>query len=460
MARTRNALLAGVIAETGWSQPQVAAALVRVATENHATELMAVSRSHISMWVGGTHPEGRAAHILCETLSRRLRRPVTLGQIGLAPLAPATEPRPGWSVDSISELADFGGDMSMNRRGVLAASAYSAAGAALPGGSWWEHTREAAKARTSLSRLTVTQGHVSAVREAMRYYSRQDQRLGGRAGRTALTAYLRTDVAAYMAGRFPTGAVRRELVSATAELVYLAGWTAFDSGDHTTAQRSFEFALRLAAEADNPPLAGHILRAAAHQAVDLHHPQRALALAEGSLAGARYARATPRERSLLSVVHARALAATGQRTQALAALTRADTDLASAGNHTEEPERVSFFAEASLAHETACTLRDLGDLKGAEAAFEHSVRTRALPYARTHAVTLGYLGEVQARQGHLDAACATWTRALDTMAGIQSARTRDTVIRMRSALSPLRGRGGSIAADLDQRARTELRQVG
>ncbi|MEU9001836.1 hypothetical protein [Streptomyces sp. NPDC048551] len=124
--------------------------------------------------------------------------------------------------------------------------------------------------------------------------------------------------------------------------------------------------------------------------------------------------------------------------EALAALTRASTDLAAADPGIEEPDRVAFFAEASLSHEMACTLRDLGDLKGAEAAFRRSVRTRALPYARTHAVTLGYLGDVQVRQGHLDDACQTWTRALDAMAGIRSGRARDTVVQMRRSLSPVK----------------------
>lgn len=95
-----------------------------------------------------------------------------------------------------------------------------------------------------------------------------------------------------------------------------------------------------------------------------------------------------------------------------------------------------FFSEASLAHETACTLRDLGDLEAAQTEFKRSVRTRALPFARTHAVTLGYLGDVQVRQGQVEAACATWTKALDGIDGIQSGRVRDTVVQMSHALSP------------------------
>jgi tetratricopeptide (TPR) repeat protein len=462
MARTRNELLAGVIAETGWSQTQLAAHLVRVAAESGADELLAVSRSHVAMWISGVRPERRARLILCETLSRRLGRVVTLGQIGLEPTSSTPPTRPLWDVSTVAALVDLGDqDMDMKRRRVLAASAYSVAGAVLPPDSWWDLTREAARTRASVSRFTVTPAHVESVREATRFFSRQDQRLGGRASRGALTAFLATDVATYLAARFPNEAVRRTLFAAAGELVYLAGWMAFDSGDHSSAQHRFALALKLAAEADDAPLAGHIMRAAAHQAVDLGHPRVAVEFAEGSLTRRRYALASPREKALLGVVHARALAVARRKNDALAALRHAEDDLRSASPGDDEPERVFFFAEASLAHETAATLRDLGDLKGAEAQFKRSVRTRTLPLAlRTHAVTLGYLGAVQARQGKVDAACETWSRALDSMDGIQSGRARDAVVQMRRSLSPVLRRGGGPARELDQRAKDVLRGIG
>lgn len=462
MARTRNTQLADLIKETGWSQPQAASHFLLVASEVGADDLRAVSRSHIAMWVGGTRPGDTAVRILCEMLSRKLGRAIAPGQIGLD-LSDRTVPAaPSWSLDTVSALTVLGDDMSFTRRQVLATSAYSAAGAAVPPQRWWNETLATARSRPSVSRLTVTEAHVETVRDAMRYYSRLDQRLGGRAGRSALLTYLQSDVAAYVAGRFPTEQIRRDLMSAAAELVYLAGWTAFDSSAHSTAQATFEIALRMAAEADDAPLAGHILRAAAHQAVDLGHPKRALELAEGSLADGRYDLASHRERALLGVVHARALAANRQAKAAHAALHRAEKDLQKADTG-DEPGRVFFFTQAALAHETAATLWTLGDLNGAEAEFVRSVRTRALPLAaRTHVVTQGYLGQVRLRRGHIDEACATWSEALDTIDGngIQSGRTRDAVVQMHRSLSPVLARGGRVAAELNQRARAVLRRVG
>jgi hypothetical protein len=265
--------------------------------------------------------------------------------------------------------------------------------------------------------------------------------------------YLTSDVASNLRATYATDEVRRGMFSTAGELAYLAGWMAFDNAEHSIAQKYFAVAVKLAAEADDPPLAGHILRAMAHQAVDLGHHRHAVQLAEASLDGRRSTLASPRERSLLGVVQARALAADGQQQAAAKALLRAEGDLSMATVGDDEPSRVFFFGEASLAHETACTLRDIGDLAGATSQFHRSVRTRkAATFTRIHAVTLGYLGAVQARRGSIDEACATWSNALDSMDGVHSGRTRQAVLDMRSALSVFRTRGIRTVAELDNRA--------
>ncbi|WP_280194919.1 hypothetical protein [Nocardia farcinica] len=148
------------------------------------------------------------------------------------------------------------------------------------------------------------------------------------------------------------------------------------SAEHAAAQRYFVAATKLATEADDAPLTGHILRAMAHQAIDLGDPRSGLALAEASVDGSRSRGACPRERALLTVVHAKALSAAGRPRESAKALLRAERDLAAACGSDAEPARVFFFSEASLAHETACALRDSGDLDGAAAQFQLSARKR------------------------------------------------------------------------------------
>lgn len=462
MARERNVALAELLREAGWSQPQAAAAVARVAAESGVRELEAISRSHIAMWVQGTKPSRGARHILRETLSRRLRRPLALADLGLEEEPTGTtDSGSDWSVDPLTVLAELGSDdLDMHRRKLLATTAYSAAGLALPAAPWWAAAPAAAARRTAVSPRLVSRADIDDVRDLTNFYSARDQQRGGASGRSALAGHLRDEAVPLLGSRFSTERHRWDTYSAVAEMAYLAGWMAFDASEHRTAQRYLTLAARIAAEAGDGPLGGHILRALAHQAVDLGHPRRALALADASMSRDRYGQASHREKALLAIVHARALAADGDRRGTLAAISRAERDLARADND-ESPGRVGFFQEASLAHETACALRDLGQPLDAEIHFQRSVATRRqTQYARTHSVTLGYLGAVQVQQGRLDEACATWGQALDAMDGVQSGRARDVIVRMQSDLSPVRQRGGRYVAELDSRAREMLGAIG
>ncbi|MGW2305423.1 Tat pathway signal protein [Streptomyces sp. NPDC001809] len=461
MAR-RNDELAAVISETGWSQPVVAAAVVRVAAEAGIEELLTVKRSHIAMWVAGTRPRGRAADILRETLSRRLGRPLTLGEIGLAVDLSDTVTGSEWDTDTLTTLVDLGrNSMDRERRRLLTgAAAYSVGGLALPRDPWWDEAPHRARSRKVGLNRRVGESEARAVREMTEFFARRDQRHGGVDGRTALYQYIVDDVARYVGGVFSSENSRRSLYSAAAEAVYTAGWMSFDASHHEPARRYFTLALKLAAEADDTPLAGHILRAMAHQAIDLGHTKAGLDLATASVERKRYTHATSRERALIGIVRARALAVDGQRGSAIAAIRQAETDLAGAAPGDDEPHRVWFFQEASLAHETARTLWALGDRDGALRHFRSSVRLRrADSFGRTHAVTLGYMGAVQAEQGNIDAACRTWSRALDAMDGVQSGRAREAAIAMRTVLSPFRNRRIPAASEVDERARVVLQRV-
>ncbi|HEY6423327.1 MAG TPA: hypothetical protein VIY28_08820 [Pseudonocardiaceae bacterium] len=230
----------------------------------------------------------------------------------------------------------------------------------------------------------------------------------------------------------------------------------FDDSEHLLAKHYFTSAIELANKANDSPLVGHVLRAMAHQALDLGILAEAHDLATASVEGDRYGRASPRERSLLGVIHARSLAARGEAGRASSVLLQAEDDLSKAGSQFPEPSRVFFFSEASLAHETACALRDLGDLSGADEMFQRSIKLRdASRFTRTHAVTLGYLGDIKARQGEIGEACAAWSKALNAMQGVRSGRTRRVVAEMRATLLPL-SKEDAVARELEYMAVTYL----
>ncbi len=446
-----------MISEVGWSHGQLARAFVRVALEAGADEYATVGRSHVSHWVAGSRPSGRAPQILCEALSRRLNRTVTLEEVGLADDIAPTLPL-DWRLDTLAALAILERtNVDAHRRRILTATTYSVAALALPDESWWTEMTARYRHRNATGTVRVASTDVDVVRDMTSMLSRIDQRRGGGHARSAVAHYLTTDVSDYLRGRFPTNAVRRKMFSAAGELAYLAGWMAFDNAEQATAQRYFSIAVQLAAEADDPPLAGHVLRAMAHQAVDLGHPRQAAELAAASMSGKRYQQACHRERALIGVVYARTLASTAQRKAAAAELVRAEHELSQAGTGVDEPDRVFFFGEASLAHQTACALSDSDDLAGALREFQRSVRTRqAGTFTRTHAVTLGHLGSVQFRLNHLEEAYTTWSRALDVMGGVRSGRTRQVAATIRATLSAMRGRDVPAIASLDRRAAAYL----
>ncbi|MGW2279939.1 Tat pathway signal protein [Streptomyces sp. NPDC001770] len=466
MTRTRNEQLAGLLGEAGWSRAQAASAFNRAAAEGRRPDDPCgplIGRSHVSMWVGGTRPSGSAPAVLALALSRRLKRVVTVAELGFG--APGQAPL-GPPADALTVLADLGrADLHPDRRNLLAGIVYSTAGLAVPSGDRQSSpegtTRPAPQPAERVSNhLRVAQGDVATVRELTLAFSAVDQRRGGGHGRTALVQYLHTDVRDLLHGRYGHERVRREMESAAAELAYLSGWMAFDSEENPLAQRYFTLALQLAGQAQDHPLCGHILRAMAHQALDLGHFANGLALAEASVQDRRYTGATPRERALLGVVHARALAAAGRTRSAVKALLRAENDLAAADAGVPEPHRTFFFGEASLAHETARTLDVLGDRKGAIREFGRSVRTRGAAFRRTHAVTLGHLGAAQMADGRVEEACVTWGGLLDSMEeGIQSGRAEQAVAQVRRLLSPLRHRGISSVAAVAERANRHLSRL-
>lgn len=447
---TRNAKLAAVIAEAGWTHSQVARVLVLVAKES-GIDIGPIGRSHVSKWVAGSNPSGQTPAVLAEALSRKVRRTVTLDDLGLATGAKSATVIFDWETDTLTELIELGRmDIDVNRRSALGSITYSAAALLLPGETWWTDLAARGRERVPKRPRTVGRSDIEAVREMTQVFSKIDQRRGGGHGRSALVQYLTTDVANYLNGTYSSDKVRQEMFSAASEVAYLAGWTAFDSADHAVAQSHFRTALKLAAEADDPPMAAHVLRAMAHQAIDLGHAKAGLHIASQSIDGDRYKLASRRERALLGVVYAKALGANGHKASAAAALLRAEDDLAAAKPGDDEPARVFFFGEASLAHETACTLRELGDIDGAVREFRRSVRKRsATAFARTHAVTLGYLGLAHAQNRSIEEACAVWSKALDAMDGISSGRTRKVVQDMRASLSPFRQRGHAAARELD-----------
>ncbi len=81
--RVPNAALARLITETGWSNGQFARAVNRTGTEVGLQ--LGYDDSAVCHWLSGTLPKPTVRPVICETLARRLARPITPANAGLGP---------------------------------------------------------------------------------------------------------------------------------------------------------------------------------------------------------------------------------------------------------------------------------------------------------------------------------------------------------------------------------------
>jgi hypothetical protein len=453
--RTANYRLKALIDESGLPYEGVARAVKAVAWES--SRRLGTNKSAVHHWTLGAIPAGPTAGYLAEALSRRLGRRITREDLGLGSPAEGEDESIGLTLDfdPIETLTALG-EADVNRRRFLAASAYSMAAMTLP----LETVREAAARTRAISCGAVAgKADVAAVRDMVRLFMDMDERHGGQHGRSAFVQYLVTDVAELCRGRFAGQAVRAEALSVAAAGAHLAGWKAYDCGEQGLAQRYYLQSLALARASDVPGQDGFVMRTMSQQGMKLHRPEHCLALAETGWDQAR-GRVDQRVEALFAVTHAHALARSGRRQAALTGVERARTALAAGQSAGDE---VPFWAlawgppAATVHSRTAKVFETLGDRRSAARQYATAAASRpGTTYARIIALDLVAQAEQQAGQGSIEQACATWGHAIDTMAGVRSARTLKAVRALRSDLRLYRDRGVRIAAELDERARVFL----
>ncbi|MGP3954276.1 hypothetical protein [Streptomyces sp. 7N604] len=249
------------------------------------------------------------------------------------------------------------------------------------------------------------------------------------------------------------------MLSAAASLAYLAGWKAYDAGEHGLAQRYYLQAFSLARHSGNQADQAYVLRILAHHAMDNGRPEHVLGLADTALSLSRGV--DPATQSLFVICRARALAESVRFAAARHEAERA-RDLAAHGEVGEMTGWASLWGapSATVDSHTAKIYARVGDHPAAEA-HHADARKRYGPTAhqRIAALSAAAEGHAQLQQGKIEAACMTWKKALDTMTGIRSSRTRKSVQSMRSDLDQFRSHGARPALEFDERARTWLREA-
>lgn len=454
-SRERNEQLHQALREADLTYDQLALAVRQIAA--HSGRELKTNKSAVGFWVRGGDPDPSTATYIAEAISRRLGRHLSPSDLGFR--TPESDRAQAAAVglaigpDPVAMLRLIG-EADINRRKFVTGAAYSVAAAALPLGRA-EADEAQARATTSAGRL-VGETDVTTVRSMLKAFTAIDESQGGRHGRSAVVQYLRSDVADLTQGRFLKESTRVDALTAAAALTFLAGWKAYDAGEHGLAQRYYLQALGLTREAGNPLHEAWVLRIMAHNGMDIEQPEHTLALAEAALDLAKD-RAEPGMLSMFVVCRARALSYTGRGTEAVREIRRAQ-DLAMRGDGDEIPYWTALFGppRAAVSSHSAKVFRTLRDHANAEKQYGAAGRSYSRAdggLSRITALSLASQGKEQAAQGHLEQACGTWGQALTYFEGVYSDRAVKQVDSIRRRLATFERRGVRAAVELDERAR-------
>ncbi|MFJ8046053.1 tetratricopeptide repeat protein [Kitasatospora sp. NPDC096147] len=435
--RTPNGKLAALVAECRWSSNgEFARAVNRSGTE--AGFKLKYDESAVSHWLAGTRPMTKYQNVVLEVLTRRLGRAVTAFEAGFAD-HPHMQPA---STDTVTGLIDLGSmDMDPSRRGVLGAGLYSVA-LTVPG--WPDHMGRFEKLKAD-PHARVGMAEVESVIAMTEKISELDDQFGGRAARPMAAAFMVNNIAPYLRAT-ATEAVRKAMLSAAADHLYLTGYMAVDERLDLLGQSYYTKALELALAAGDHLTYCTTLRGMSVQAVELGHGQAALRYADAASAAS--PEAGPRMRAFLAGQQAHALAQTGDRSGALAKLHSAEIAMEQAES---KAKAHGSYDPSSLAYHVAQVSYELGDRDGAIRALQHSEKIRPAVYRRARVRHRGMAAEWLLEAGRLEEAVGSWHLALNDFPHVQSGRADDRFRTMISAILP--HRHNSRARELLDRAR-------
>ncbi|MFJ8474076.1 MFS transporter [Kitasatospora sp. NPDC094011] len=427
-------------------------------------------KTSVARWVSkGMVPQGPVPHLIATAIGGKLGRPVPLEEIGLGDTDPAPElglafPREVeeavrsatdlFRVDLDLRRGPGGGRWSDSLAGTFSVAAY-----ATPVSRWLINPADGSVARevprSPSENSSYRVGHSDAVklREAAQEARRWDSKYGGGDWRSSMVPEcLRVEAAPLLLASY-SDAVGRALFGATAELTRLAGWMAFDTGQHEAAQRYYIQALRLARAAADVPLGGYVLASMSLQAGYRGFAEEAVDLAQAALERNR-SLATARTMSFFHLVEARAQAKARNAAACATALGAAESALERARAGDPDPAWIDFYAYDRLAADAAECFRDLGVPAKVRQFTREALAKPTEGFVRSHGLRLVVSAMAEAEAGNLDAAVAAGERAVEVAGRISSQRSREYVVEMLRRLEPFQGERR--VRELTERARAVI----
>lgn len=436
-SRPPNADLARLIDSCGASRKSLVHRINQLAQE--AGVETDYSHTSVANWSRrGMTPKWPVPKLLAQAIGERLGRPVGLDEIGMAgaetPDANVGLDFPRDPADAVGVATSFWS--SVNRRDFLTtgASGFAVSAFTTPVTRWL--VTPADETAHHSGGHQVGRADLDELREAAADARRWDSKYGGGNWRAnSVTACLQERAAPLLRGSF-SDQVGRELFSVTGELSRLAGWTAFDTGEHDVAQRHFIQALRLARAGGDVQLGCYVLTTMAMQSLLRGFAGEAVDMAQGAFERAK-GQAAPRVLAFTKLIEARAHARENNAKSASRSLAASETLLEQAEeNSGDEPAWIDFYHHARLSADAAEVFRDL---KNPKAALAWNQQAAAMPtgaFTRSVGMRLAIVGTAHLQARDLDHGLALGNRAVDILARVQSSRALDYVREFITALTP------------------------
>ncbi|GAA0473700.1 MULTISPECIES: hypothetical protein [Streptomyces] len=442
-----NTLLDAILDEAGISHAGLAVHINQLGRRRGLT--LRYEHTAVARWLKGQRPRGQVPDLICEILSERLHRPVSLDDIGLS--------RPGTRRAADTPLSGFVERATalwrsdeQQRPHVLSAPALTGTSAVMPVWEWENPPEDSDVSRSGLTRVSMAD--IEMLRSARTHYEQMYRKAGGVATRSRIVGFLNTEAAPLLRGSY-TDATGRQLHRATGGLVAVAGICAYDSDAFGLAQRYFHQALRLAKASGDRGLGAYIIALLVNQSLFTREYRQAVAFAEAALRAAG-PHITPALATDLYAMQAKAYARLGDGTGALSCIRRAEA-AAERIRPGQEPDETGYVQPGLVNVQVAEALLSLGDLRAAQEQATAAVDTPAHDRGRVH--RLAMLAHIELRQGETERAVASATQMAELARGMESQRLRDRLRAVRELLAETGSSATDAAADLiDEALRVPL----
>ncbi|MEU7929577.1 helix-turn-helix transcriptional regulator [Micromonospora sp. NPDC049107] len=251
---------------------------------------------------------------------------------------------------------------------------------------------------------------------------RLDNYLGGADTRQIYAAEVETTTRLIQNGVYAERTGRR-LLAVLAEQAQLAGWAAFDAGDHPDADGKFRISLAAAREADDNALMANAMAFLAYQQLATGRRGADVASAACEAAGTT---ATPRVRTLLHLRAAWASAVAGDAPAADRHLGTGTTLLAEHDNR-PEPDWVYWVDGTEGEIMTGRCQTVLHRPLRAIPVLERALATFCDTQARDKALYLSWLADAYLDANEIEQACQTATSAVRLASGVGSVRPQQRI---------------------------------